>query len=222
MRKSRLAPALGLAVVVVGGAGAVFLAARHSKPVGGSGLGVAGQTQKIPHPQPPTPNPQAATSAMKWPLPHAIAGEIVATDERFDADKLRVQSTAKRDATKVRDDYVQILAALRAWLPTTDLAAARALAHDFRVPPLNLVIVPQSQLDDAALWDAPTDPNSTYAYRYVDKKRTLFVNDTKGFERHGLPDGVALHVLNPVVALSTDDILRLAEKFEQDYNSKSH
>jgi hypothetical protein len=122
----------------------------------------------------------------------------------------------------VRDDYVHILAALRAWLPTTDVAPARAVAKEFRVPPLNLVIVPQKQLDDAALWPGvPTNPDSTYGSRYIDAKRTLFVNDTKGFERQDLPYGVALHVLYPVAALSSEEILRLAEKFEQDYNSKS-
>jgi hypothetical protein len=90
------------------------------------------------------------------------------------------------------------------------------------VPPLNLVVVPQAMLDDASLWpDLPTDKDASYTYRYVDKKRTLFVNDAKGFERHGLPDGVALHVLNPVAALSTDDILRLSENFERHYNSRT-
>ncbi|HWE28273.1 MAG TPA: serine/threonine-protein kinase [Polyangia bacterium] len=221
-RKSRLAPALGLAVVVAAGAGAVFLAARHAKTVGGSGLGVGSQNQTSPNPnpKPPTPNSQHLTK-MTWPLPHSIAGEVVATDERFESDGLRVQSTQQRDAAKVRGEYVQILASLRAWLPTTDLPAARALANEFRVPPLNLVIVPQAQLDDGARWpDFPTNEGSTYGSRYVDTKRTLFVNDTKGFERRDLPYGVALHVLTPVAALSNDDILRLAEKFEQHYTSK--
>ena len=64
------------------------------------------------------------------------------------------------------------------------------------MPPLNLVIVPQAELDDASLWpDLPTDKGASYLYRYSRAKRTLFVNDAKGFERHGLPDGVALHVL---------------------------
>ena len=215
-RKSRLAPALALVVIVAAGTGSMFLFARRSKPV-------ASTTKPTATTAPPPSGATAKPKPMTWPLPHAIAGEVVATDEKFDGDGLRVQSTAKRDAVRVRDDYKQILTALRAWLPSTDLAPARAVAKEFRVPPLNLVIVPQAQLDDGALWPGmPTNPGSTYGSRYVDAKRTLFVNDTKGFERRDLPYGVALHVLNPVAALSNEDILRLAEKFEQDYNSKSH
>ena len=62
-------------------------------------------------------------------------------------------------------------------------------------------------LDDGALLPGiPTNPGSTYALALRRRpKRTLFVNDTKGFERQDLPYGVALHVLNPVAALSTDD-----------------
>jgi len=215
-RRSRVAPALGLTVLVVGLAGATFLVARHFNP-------------KV---KPTTTTTTATTTTtttkpvkkpMTWPLPHSIAGEVVATDEKFDADGLRVQSTEKRDAAKVRDAYKAILAELKAWLPSTNLPAARALAEDFRVPPLNLVVVPQKLLDDAALWpDLPTDKDVNYTYRYVQQRRTLFVNDGKGFELHGLPDGVALHVLNPVAALSTDDILRLSENFERHYNSKAH
>jgi serine/threonine protein kinase len=212
-RRSRVAPLLGLTVLVAVLAGATFLAARHfaNKP--------KTTAVKVPPPTGATVKPKPP---MTWPTPHAVAGEIVATDERFEPDLLRVQSTQKRDANKVRDQYKEILTRLRAWLATSNLPAARALANDFRVPPLNLVIVPQKLLDDASLFpDLPTDPGASYTYRYVDKKRTLFVNDGSGFERHGLPDGVALHVLNPVGALSTDDILRLSEKFEAHYNSKA-
>jgi serine/threonine protein kinase len=214
-RRSRVAPLLGLAVLVAALAGTTFLVARHfAHP--------QKATTTLPvKPPPPTGAAVQPKPPMTWPTPHAVAGEIVATDERFESDQLRVQSTQKRDANLVRDQYKQILGALRAWLATSDLPAARALSKDFRVPPLNLVIVPQKLLDDASLFpDLPTDPGSSYTYRYVDKKRTLFVNDGNGFERHGLPDGVALHVLNPVSALSTDDILRLSEKFEAHYNSK--
>jgi serine/threonine-protein kinase len=214
-KKSRLALGLGLVVLVAGGAGATFLVARQLKP-------------KAPATKPAiattTPKPTGAAvkpKPMTWPLPASIAGEVVATDERFDGDQLRVQSTQKRDAAQVRDQYRAILAELRAWLTTTELPAARALAADFRVPPLNLVIVPQSMLDDAALWpELPTDPEMSYTYRYIDKKRTLFVTDRNGFEEHGLPDGVAAHVLYPVAALSDKDILRLSQKFEAHYNSK--
>jgi hypothetical protein len=49
-------------------------------------------------------------------------------------------------------------------------------------------------------------------------KRTLFVNDSAGFETRDLPYGVALHLFSPVAALSDDQLLSLARKFEADYS----
>jgi serine/threonine-protein kinase len=225
-RKSRLAPALGLAVLVAGGAGATFLAARHfaKKPVGSSGLGVGSQSQSShpnPNLKPPTPNPQLLTK--KFLTPHSIAGLTVATDERFEADGVRVQSTQKRDAGKVRDAYKDILAELRMFLGTVETPAARALAaSELHPAPLNIVVVPQSMLDAPALWPSfPLAAGSTYPSRYVPEKRTVFVNDGSGFERSDLPFPIANHVLYGVTALSDQDVLRLSEKFELYYNSKS-
>jgi serine/threonine protein kinase len=215
-KKSRTALGLGLAVLVAAGAGATFLVARQlSKRVDD-------RPSTIDSKKPVKPVAKAAERpAMSWPLPHSVVGEIVATDEKFEADGLRVQSTQKRDAAKVRDDVRAILAELRAWLATSDVPAARALAADFHPPPLNLVIVPQKLLDDGSLFpDMPNSPNG-YTYRYIEKKRTLFMNDSKGFERQDLPDGIALHVLTWVPALSTEEVLSLSEKFEQHYMSKS-
>ena len=212
-RRSRVAPALGVAVLIAGGAGATFLAAR--------------QLNKPARPAPSAaPSRPAATTAQPpkpvgWPTPHALAGETVAVDERFEADALRVQSVKKRDAAAVRGAYRQIVAELRAFLATADVPAARALAAELHAPPLNLVIVPQALLDAPALWpEEQLSPDSTYPSRYVPKKRTLFVNDGPGFEQRDLPYGVALHVLTPVSSLSNPDILRLAEKFELHYNQK--
>ena len=78
--------------------GATFLVARQLKPrpaghAGGDDAGPARRDGDAAKPHAP----------MSWPLPHAIAGEIVATDERFEGDRLRVQSTQKRDAVAVRD-----------------------------------------------------------------------------------------------------------------------
>jgi hypothetical protein len=159
---------------------------------------------------------------MSWPLPHAIVGEIVATDERFEADGLRVQSTEKRDANKVREEVRAILAELRVWLAESDVPAARAVAADFHPPPLNLVLVPQKMIDDGSLFpELPTHEGSTYPYRYIDKKRTLFMNDTKGFDRQDLPDGIAWHVLYWVPSVTPDQLGQLAEKFGLHYRTKS-
>jgi serine/threonine-protein kinase len=215
--KSRMALGLGLAVLVVAGAGATFLLARQlgkpaltatTKTTGPSGATTA-----------PVVKPKAKVS---WPLPHSIAGEIVATDEKFDADGLRVQSSEKRDAGKVRAEVRAILDDLRVWLATSDVPAARALAADFHPPPLNLVIVPQKLIDDGSLFpELPTNSGSTYPYRYIEKKRTLFMNDSKGFERQDLADGVALHVLAWAPSITGAEVSDLAEKFALHYMSKS-
>ena len=218
-RKSRVAPALGLAVLIAGGTGATFLLARQmahpTKPTVASGQGLGSLAPKA------APVKPTQSKAATWLVPHAVAGETLATDETFKADGVRVQSTEKRDPELVRDAYRNVLGDLRTFLATSEVPAARALAAKFAAPPLNLVIVPQALLDTPSLWpDFKLSANSTYASRYLPAKRTLFVNDSPGFARHDLPYGVALHVLTPVQSLSNDDILQLAEKFEGYYNLK--
>ncbi len=218
-RKSRVAPALGLAVLVAGGTGATFLLARQmahpTKPAVTTGAGSGSAAPKAPPVKPAPPKPAA------WLVPHAVAGETLATDETFKADGVRVQSTARRDPALVRDAYRSVLGELRTFLAASDVPAARALAAKFSAPPLNLVVVPQATLDTPSLWpDFKLSANSTYASRYLPAKRTLFVNDSTGFAHRDLPYGVALHVLTPVQSLSNDDILQLAEKFEGYYNLK--
>jgi len=216
-RRSRVAPFLGVAVLVAGAAGATFLGARH--------LAHRAETTTSPTP-PPAITPPASGSkplhvAPRWPVPHSVAGETVATDQTFKDDALRVQSVHARDADAVRAAYRDVLGALRDFLAASDLPAARTVAADFKAPPLNLVIVPQATLDAPTLWpEYPLSADKTYPSRYVAPKRTLFVNDSAGFERRDLPYGVALHVLTPVAALSDADIVRLAEKFEGHYNEK--
>ena len=203
---------LGLTVLVVGGAGATFLVARQ--------LGKPNTTVTTKTP-PPKPSGAAATGAAQkppvkqsWPAARRDRGR----DRRHRREVRGATACAcsrreKRDAARVRDQVRAILDELRAWLASSDVPAARALAADFHPPPLNLVIVPQKLLDDGSLFpDLPTNEGSTYAYRYIEKKRTLFVNDTKGFEQQDLPDGVALHVLTWVPALTNEEVLRLAGK----------
>jgi serine/threonine-protein kinase len=213
--QSRLAPILGLVVLVAGGAGATFLIARQMA------------RSKAPAPPPPVAVAPSGTTAAaprpaRWPVPHAVAGQTLATDETFKDDGVRVQSVAKRDAAAVRDAYRDVLARFRVFAAGSTLAPMHALAADFHPAPLNLVIVPQAMLDTPALWpDFELSADRTYPSRYVPTKRTLFVNDTGGFERRDLPYGVALHVLAPVAAISGADILRLAGKFEAYYNQNS-
>ena len=218
-KKSRLAPALGLVVLVLGGAATTFLVARQLNKKTVDRRPSTVDSAKPTAGKRPTPNAQPATR--RWPTPHALAGETLATDERFPADGLRVQSVRRRDANRVRDVYRGVLAELRRFCAAAELPALRALAARFEVAPLNLVIVPQAMLDTPALWpEQPMSPDSTYPLRYDPAKQTLFVNDTPGFETRDLPYGVASHVLTPIGALTNSDIDRLSEKFEAYYNQK--
>jgi hypothetical protein len=144
---------------------------------------------------------------------------LLATDETFAGDGLRVQAVTRRNAATARTQYLAVLRGLRTFLAASDLAVAREQARGPQPPPLNLVIVPQPILDQPALWPGVhVSADSTYPSRYVAPEQTLFVNDGPSFERD-LPYGVALHALTPVRTLSTADLLSLAEKFEAYYNS---
>jgi serine/threonine-protein kinase len=195
-RVRALASGLGIAVLLSGVAAAGYLLLAHRPP-----------TEKSV--------PKAAPAASVWPAPHVVPGLILNVDQTFSDDGLRVQSAAPRDAPALRDRYRSVRGALREFLAQDELPAARALASGFKAPPLNLVVVPQAILNQADLWPGfHVKAESTYPSRYVDRKRTLFVNDNPGFEARDLPYGVALHVLAPVSAISTDDCYAVAERFE--------
>jgi serine/threonine-protein kinase len=205
-RGARLAGTLGLVVLLVGIAGGTVLTLRH--------LTKRAATPQVVVKRDP---PQAS-----WPAPHTLPATKLAVDELFKSDGLRVQSVGRRDATAVRDAYRDVLGKLGSFLSTNDAPApASKVLAQRPAPPLNLVIVPQAMLDDQALWpDLKLTPGSTYRQRYVAKSRTLFINDSSGWTQSELPYGVATHVLTPVAALSNDDIVRIAEKFEDAYSSK--
>jgi hypothetical protein len=145
---------------------------------------------------------------------------VLAVDRTFEPDGVRVQSAGARDPGALRDRYRAILAAFSAFASgEPEIRSARSIDSP---PPLTLVVVPQSVLDDPKLWPGyPFKPDASYPSRYVETRRTLFVADTPGFEVRELPYGVALHALAPVRSLSTERLLSLAEKFEADYSARS-
>jgi serine/threonine-protein kinase len=215
-RRSRVAPALGLVVLLVGGAGATVMIARtlsrHSSSATPGGEGDKPVVKAVSPARPKEP---------LWPPPHALANLPLVEDHTYDGDGLRVQSTSKRDLQSVRDGYLSLLPALRQFFQESTRAALVDAAKDWSPRPLNVVIVPQTVLDDPDRWPGyPTSPDSYYPSRYVSGKRTLFVNDTPGFIARDLPFGVALHILSTVPSVSDSDCVRLAEKFEGYYNSK--
>jgi hypothetical protein len=192
--------AIGLGAAVAVGAGAVGVVAWRNR------------APKPPAMKAVVVHPRAAADA--WPAPPTLPGLALAADQNFAPDLLRVQSAAPRDAralASLRDRYLAIRRALGEFLKTSTVPEARAAA-EAPAPPLNLVLVPQAILNQPALWPGfVVDPGNDYPSRYLAEKRTLFMADTRGFEREELPYGVALHVLAP--RLADRDCLALAEKF---------
>jgi serine/threonine-protein kinase len=223
-RSRRLAAGLlGMTVLLGAGIGAGYLgwrsrpsATETAAPTASStGAGGTSGAARAPAAAKPATPP--------WPAPHALAGIALATDEPFPRDGVRVQATGARDAAALRDQYLAVLRTLQPFLVASNLPAARGLGARFVASPLNLVVVPQAVLDDPRLWPGvEVTPGHSYSNRYMPAAQTLFVNDSPGFEQHDLAYGVALHVLSPVRALSTDDCVTLAEKFEAYYNSRKH
>jgi tRNA A-37 threonylcarbamoyl transferase component Bud32 len=211
-RRNRLAPTLGVVVLLVAGIGGTVLVART----------VARHDRAASQGAKPALAPEAARpKEVLWPEPSLLVNVALVEDRTFKSDGLRVQSTAKRELQTIRDDYVSLLSVLRQFFGESPRAALVDLAKNWSPRPLNLVVVPQAMLDDPDRWPGyPTSPDSTYPSRYVPNKRTLFVNDTPGFITRDLPFGVALHVLSTVPSLSDADCVRIAEKFEGYYNSK--
>jgi serine/threonine-protein kinase len=195
-RARALALGLGLAVVLVGGVAAFYQLRPHAVS------------------RPPAPPPAAAA----WPAPYALRELSLAVDQTFEADKLRIQSATPRDLGKLRERMAEAKSLLRAFLAGSPWPAAQAVAARFTPPPLTVTVVSPALLSRADLWPGfGVEPGKTYGSRYVEPRKTLFVADSPGFERRELAYGLALHVLVPEKALTTEQCLDLADKFEAWY-----
>jgi serine/threonine-protein kinase len=167
----------------------------------------------------PTPPPNGIETTQPKPAPkkpaflpaHELAGVQFAVDQTFDADALRVRSTAARDALPVRERYLEIVRALGEFMGKSDVAQVRAAAPTPPAP-LTLELVPQAVLDRVDLFPGadvkPGDPS-----RYMAPSRTLVIADVKGWEKE-LAFGVALHAFTPISALTNQAVMAQAEKFE--------
>jgi serine/threonine-protein kinase len=200
-RARAVALGLGIGVAVVGAAAGFFRLRHSAAPV---------QVRVQP-----TPAPLAKPA---WPSPYALRELALSVDQTFDADKLRIQSAAPRDLTALRQRVQEAKSLLRQFLAASQPAGARALAARFAPLPLTVTVVPAAILNRNDLWPGYNlEPGKSYGSRYVEPHKTLFVADTPGFERRELAYGIALHVLAPEKALSTDECLDLADKFEAYY-----
>ena len=104
----------GLAVLIAGGAGATFLLARQMAHT--TQPAVTTRRRRVEDRAAERAAGQAGAAKPRWLVPHAVAGETLATDETFKADGVRVQSTAKRDPALVRDAYRSVSASCgRSW-----------------------------------------------------------------------------------------------------------
>jgi hypothetical protein len=200
-RSRAVALGLGIGVALVGAAAGLFRMRHSAAP---------------PAVVRPTPAPVAQKPA--WPPPYAIRELTLAVDQIFETDKLRIQSAAPRDLSALRERVREASSLLREFLAASPSAGAKAVAAHFSRPPLTLTVVPPPILSRPDLWPGYNlEPGKSYGSRYVEPHKTLFVADAPGFERRELAYGVALHILVPEKALSTDECLDLADKFEAYY-----
>ncbi len=162
-----------------------------------------------------TPMPLPATvKAPSWPAPYTLAGVVMATDQSFATDGLRVQSVVPRDATVVRDAYLRILPRLKTFLSAQPDPATKTVADRLKSLPLNVALVPQALLNRPDLWPGVhIAPDRNYPSRYIATHRTLFLADSSDYLSGDLAYGVALHILVREAALSTERCVDLAERF---------
>jgi serine/threonine-protein kinase len=190
---------LGIGVAAVGALAGVYR--FQHRPV------VAPPPPKVTNATPS--NPPAVTS--QWIAPHAVAGLTLSSDQTFDTDQLRIQSASPRDLARVRERAIESQKLLQKFLAEQQAPSVRALK--IQPLPLTITVVPQAILNRPDLWPGfEIKSDSTYPSRYIAGKRTLFVNDAKGFERRDLAYGIALHVLAPL--MPDAECLDLADKFE--------
>ena len=193
-RARAVAMGLGLGVAVVGGM------ARLGLRPHGNGVTV-----------PPQPSPATVASQPprpSWPAPYALRDLSLAVDQTFDSDKLRIQSAAARDLTRLRERIQETNRLLKDFLAGSQVVGARLLAAHFAPAPLTVTVVPPGLLSRPELWPGfGVEAGKTYGSRYVEPKKTLFVADAPGFERRELAYGMALHVLAPEKALTNDECL---------------
>ncbi len=136
---------------------------------------------------------QAAGREPGWPDPHIIGGLVFAVDERFDADRIRVLSVARRDASQVRR---LALAAQR------DFAASlpgQGVTGRVDPQPLTIVLVPQATMCDARIYErgqAPPGCGSRGSW-YRPREKTLYLADDQvGFAprlAYAVAVGMCLH-----------------------------
>jgi serine/threonine-protein kinase len=199
-RARAVAIGLGLGVAVAGAVAGVYRLGHHRTVV--------------PPVASPAPKPVGAAA---WPAPYKVPGVQLTVDQSFEGDRLRVQSAAARDPASVRQRYDEAVRLLGDFLRSAKNPHVGATALDQRAP-LTVAVVPQAILNRADLWPGfDIRPDKTYPSRYVEPRRTLFIADAAGFERRDLAYGVALHVLGPERALTNDEYIDLAVKFEAYY-----
>ena len=189
----------------------------------GIGLGVhqlggdtpdGGATKVNPKTSAKRPPDQPKGPTEPWPEAHAIAELKLATDKRLPESQLRIQSVRALDPpelTKIEARYRSIVRELAVFLAGEPTASAALRSP---VTALNVVIVPDWVLSDAKRWPGfGVEAGRSYGSRYVETKRTLFVSDGANYLDREIPYGVALHVLTPIDALSTERCFELAERF---------
>jgi serine/threonine protein kinase len=207
--------------LLAGALGAVVIAAGvalglHQMSVAPSGANSTGASGKRPDKTDKTaaPSDKSPPARSAWPEAHALADLKLETDKKLPETQLRIQAVRALDAaelTRIETSYRALVRELAVFLAGEPSAGAALRAP---VAAMNLVVVPDWVLGDAKRWPGfGVEAGKSYGSRYVEPKKTLFVADGAGYLDKELPYGIALHVLTPIDALSTETCFDLAERF---------
>jgi tRNA A-37 threonylcarbamoyl transferase component Bud32 len=202
-KKRGLPIALGAVVVLAVAGGGAWLAIKHARTTAQPTIADAGSAPPV-------------VKKLTFLQPHALVGATFKLDQVYEADAIRVQSVAPRDALALRDRYLDVRKGLADFIAQSDLPAVRTVT--LPAAPMTITLVPQNVLDDAELFPGvditPGDPS-----RYMAPTRTLIIADIPGWEKE-LVYGAALHTFTPVRALTNQAVLTQAEKFEKFYSAR--
>ena len=146
-------------------------------------LGGKGEGQVAPASASPT-EPAAGPA---WPEAHRVAGDEYQVDERFEEDRLRVISVAKRDPKNVLAAVRQARRDFQTYL------SAHGVARQVAALPLNVVIVPPERMCDARLYESGAAPAGCQdkVSQYRPREKTLYLADDEDAMAANLPLAVA-------------------------------
>lgn len=136
---------------------------------------------------PASASPSEPAAGPAWPEAHRVAGDEYQVDERFEEDRLRVISVARRDPKSVLAAVRQARRDFQTYL------SAHGVKGEVAAPPLNVVILPPERMCDARLYESGAAPAGCQdkVSQYRPREKTLYLADDEDAMAANLPLAVA-------------------------------